>query len=490
MGVSDFVIAHISDLHFSEGTDKLYPDHQHSIEHLRCLEDSLLKFEIDFLILSGDISNYGDRQSLINASGFIFNSIPIGEEEIIGLRLPSQKVGIVPGNHDAWNCPLAGSLNDRRQKSLENFSFSFPSYSPITTDGCYYQWLQKGKKGIFIAFVDSCFLGGTEKNDGSAFGTMRLDQAIAKGKLSVAQTEKLLEWHDLGMKGELPSPHDNETYIEKDVFGKSLKIIVMHHYLFEPPQHKTDYFMRIQHRDVVFRNIAFSDFDILLCGHKHIPSFDTHSYGYHFDKRAKNRLMINYFRRLIGLHSLPVQIEDQAGRRWSKLLTFLSNILIKLSIRRNPQATSKDIAEDVLSLLRNGLDNPDNLQRNVKAFLQKYGISGSEVLSTHELNEIKKRIAIGLTISERKKLKETAKVIKEMVKQLDARPFLQIMSGSTAKSCSDKDKLRSFNIIKISNEDSTWRVICERYNWDWESMRFSFKPLVQEQSFQKERIFT
>jgi len=47
----------------------------------------------------------------------------------------------------------------------------------------------------------------------------------------------------------------------------------MHHYLFEPPEQSSDYFMRIQDRDVVFRNLALSDFDVLLCGQKHVTAF-------------------------------------------------------------------------------------------------------------------------------------------------------------------------------------------------------------------------
>ncbi len=311
MDNADFIIGHISDLHFSQGTDKTYPDHEHSIEHLRYLERNLCIQDLDLLIISGDISNYGDRQSLINASGFIFNKIPVGEEEMIGLSFPPEKVGIVPGNHDAWNSSKTGAFSERRQKSLEHYNFAFPSHAINSPEGCYYRWLQNGDKGVYIAFVDSCFLGGTEKNDGSSFGTIRYDQAVAKGKLSVDQTEKLLEWHDLGILGRLTDPSNSDSNIDKEIFAKSLKIIVMHHYLFEPPDHKSDYFMRVHHRDIVFRNIAFSDFDIMLCGHKHIPSFDTHSYGYHFDGRAKNRYMLNYFRRLIGLHSLPIQIKDK-----------------------------------------------------------------------------------------------------------------------------------------------------------------------------------
>jgi len=60
---SNFLFAHLSDLHFSHGTDKSNPDHSHSIQHLKGLEESLPIDDLDLLVISGDISNHGDKQS-------------------------------------------------------------------------------------------------------------------------------------------------------------------------------------------------------------------------------------------------------------------------------------------------------------------------------------------------------------------------------------------------------------------------------------------
>ena len=401
----EFNILHISDLHFSEGTDISNPAHSHSVKRLIGLESAIKSFnKNDFLIVSGDISHNGDKQSLINASGYIFDTIPIGKGKYTGLSISKQCCGIIPGNHDAWNAQVSGtgSLLKRRQNSLENYNFAFTNHTIPSQSGCYYRWIEKTGSGIFIAFVDSCFWGDTEKHHESPFGTLRFDQAIAKGKLSVTQTEKLLEWHDLGMKGALEKDYKNNHYIDKDLFSQSLKILVMHHYLFEPPGHSSSYFMRIQHRDIVFRNIAMSDFDLMLCGHKHIPAFDTHSYGHHFDGKAMNRYLINYFRRMIGLHSLPIQLKDKKGKFWSKALTFFSNILVKMVKKNNPSLGAKDLADDVLELLKDGLEKPDELENKVKTFLHKNGISGADIIDDGELKDIKKRISIGLSVDERK----------------------------------------------------------------------------------------
>ncbi|MEI6270140.1 MAG: metallophosphoesterase [Methylococcaceae bacterium] len=185
---SEFTLAHISDLHFSDGTVQSNPNHSHSIQLLKGLQNHLtILGDIDFLIVSGDVSNYGDEQSLVNASGWLFSTIPIGKGEVTGLNFPSERVRVVPGNHDAWNATKSGTLIDRRQKSLANYNYAFPNHQ-IPHGGCYYDWQQKGQNGLYIAFVDSCFLGDTEPDTESTFGTMRVDKAIAKGRLTIEQT--------------------------------------------------------------------------------------------------------------------------------------------------------------------------------------------------------------------------------------------------------------------------------------------------------------
>src|SRR5437879_1478100 len=126
---NDFVLAHISDLHFSEGTDQSNPNHAHSIEHLIGIQNRLAALSAaDCLIVSGDVSNHGDRQSLITANGWLFTTIPIGNGEYTGLNMPTERVRVVPGNHDAWNATESGHLIDRRQKSLEHYNFAFPNH--------------------------------------------------------------------------------------------------------------------------------------------------------------------------------------------------------------------------------------------------------------------------------------------------------------------------------------------------------------------------
>jgi predicted MPP superfamily phosphohydrolase len=484
---NSFVMAHISDLHFSEGTDQTNPNHAHSIEHLIGIQNRLADIgELDSLIVSGDVSNHGDQQSLITANGWLFKTIPIGKGEHIGLNMPLDRVRVVPGNHDAWNKKTTGTLIDRRQKSLKHFNIAFPE-NQIPHNGCYFDWQQKGDSGLYIAFVDSCFLGDTEPNEESTFGTWRIDQAVAKGHLAINQAEQLLEWYDKGVKGILENPHQADTYIDQKVFSTSLKILVMHHYLFKPPESKSDYFIRMNHRDVVFQNIAFSDFDVLMCGHKHVAAFDVHDYGEHLDNRAVNRHMLNYFRRIIGIESLPIQFIDEEGKKISKPLSLMVGIIadcFKKLMGTDTQVTveNTDIADKVFSLLKSGLEKPENLKREVEKFLNKVGNSGASTLDKDELKRIQKRITVGLSTQERKELRKVADSVSEISKKLKNRQFIQLMSGSSAKA-SNPQKERSFHIYRIQNVKDTWNLVCERYKW--EGNAFSITPTCRNHSFER-----
>lgn len=470
---SRFFLAHISDLHFSEGTDRSNPNHAHSIEHLLGLQRRISELDgLDLLIASGDISNHGDRQSLIMASGWLFHSIPIGAGEYTGLNFSPERVGVVPGNHDAWNASSDGTLLDRRQKSLENYNFAFPEHV-IPQSGCFFRWLEKDGRGLYMAFIDSCFLGDTEEHTESPFGTLRFDQAIAKGKLTVTQTEQLLEWHDKGMQGLLEVPCGTGGFISKEKFATSLKILVMHHYLFEPPEKKSDYFMRIQHRDIVFRNIALSDFDVLLCGHKHIPAFDVHDYGAHFDRRAVSRYMLNYFRRLIGLESLPIQLVDDKGRRLPKAVTQLFGVIgswvKRFDLKRESPGKEIDdgeLAERVFELLKRGLEAPEELRRSVETYLHDMGAAGATTLEPGELKRIQKRISTGLSVHDRKSLKKVADQVSQLSRRLKSRAFIQMMSGSSAKVPSCAEARRSFQTYSISHSGTSWKVESQKYEWN------------------------
>src|SRR6266404_4482282 len=211
---AEFLIAHASDPHFSSGSDQRNPTHKHSIAILQELTKELLqrKAAMDLLIVSGDLSNYGDAESLIKVHSWIFREMPIGNGEYLGLGLPKEKVGLIPGNHDAWNAPLASKWVDRRQRSIENFNRQFPEHR-VPDTGCYYDWLEREGEGVYIAYVDTCYLGDHEEHLRSK-PPSRDGHSIARGKVTIAQSERLLELHDRGIKGNLDDPRKEGQSID------------------------------------------------------------------------------------------------------------------------------------------------------------------------------------------------------------------------------------------------------------------------------------
>lgn len=478
-----FTIAHISDLHFSSGAFKKNPRHSHSIYQLKSLENHITNIEdMDFIVVSGDISNCGDSDSLCRAYDWLFKKYNIGQGEDIGLELNQAMVGIVPGNHDAWNSRTdSGNLKERRQKSLANYNNVFINHKLKKNEPYYYRWIQKNDHGIYIVFLDSCFLGEQRDENDNVLKLPYIDD-IARGKLSIEQSEMLLEWHDKGINGSLEDPDNPGKFIDKNIFTKSLKILVMHHYLFEPPNRSTDYFMQINQRDIVFKNLALSDFDVLLCGHKHVASFNTHTYGQHFDGKATNRYLLNCFRRLIGIHSLPIQYIDNNGKKWARPFSMLINIIKKMVSSSISTPTGHHV-DEITKILESGLEDPKQLERMVKEFINRNGLNGAELIESYEVKEIQKTISTRLSKKQREELKKVAVNISKICKCLKTRPFLQVMSGSSAKATSEPDIERSFNVYRITPSQDAWNLHCERYNWNWEDKVFDDIPFNQTQPF-------
>lgn len=483
----EFKIVHLSDLHIRGGSSQRNMNHKHSIPHMRGIQ-KIIENEadgLDRLIITGDISHYGDEENLLMASQWIFSSLSIGNGEHISIGLSKEehhKIKLIPGNHDAWNTDTHGKPVARQQKSLSNFNFAFgkPEKPAMPLeDGYFYDWIEKNGRGIFFTYLDSSFLGDTKIEKDNP--TLISFDKIAKGKLSKTQAGKVLMLYDKGMLGQLKKP-SSEELIPKDKFTKSLKIVVMHHYLFEPIGQKREPLLQMNDTEVVFRNFALADTDILICGHKHFAESKEHLYLHHFDKRAKARYIFNYFRRLIGIHSLPVQYQDRKGRKINSLISsFISLLLINKRQASNDNTeikTDQDFVDKLSEILIKGIDKPDNFEHEVRDFILKNKLSAvdDDLLNEAELLEIASRIRISLNDQEKQKIKVLAMDLKRIIKKLYSRQFLQLMAGSACKAHNDEGKIRSFNIYRITPNLSGFLLKCDRYNWDKDGKEFNPNP--------------
>lgn len=402
--MADFKLIHLSDLHIHGGSSQTNKNHKHSIPHMRGIQKIVEQQldDLDRLIITGDISHYGHEENLLLAKQWIYNTLEIGDDIQISLGLTGsdyEKIRIIPGNHDAWNSKSKnGKTIDRRQKSLENFNYALRRNGKDVIpfpDGYYYDWIEKNDRGIFLIFLDSSFLGDTQiENDNP---DLTFIDRIAKGKISKQQSEKILMLYDKGMLGILKNPNDSGN-IDKIKFSKSLKIVVMHHYLFEPMGQKREPLLEISERETVFRNLALADTDILLCGHKHYAENKDHLYLHHFNKRAKARYFFNYFRRLIGINSLPFQYNDRDGKKHNRFISTLISLFVfnkyKSQNDNRDIITDEEFLEKLTDILLKGIENPESFEKEVKDFINVQNASAldDDKIDEKELIEISNRV--------------------------------------------------------------------------------------------------
>jgi hypothetical protein len=306
---------------------------------------------------------------------------------------------------------------------------------------------------------------------------------MAKGKISKRQSESILRIYDRGMQGELRDAENQK--ITKVDFSRALKVLVMHHYLFEPSNVKAEPVLQIRDKRRVFQNIALSEFDLLLCGHKHIAEVQMLAYLDHFDPRAKIRLAFNLVRRSLGLNTLPIP-PDENGRILSRMYRFLLGI-IYLQKTGGASLTDRHV-DDIVRLLEQGLETPNLLKDEIRNFLREKGSLGEVAEHAEvEIRELHSRIVRSLTPEKARKLRVVAKSLRSILDKLGGRPFVQISSASSAKASEPGGRTRAMNTYDVVNvwEQRTYTVTTKRYSWG--GGNFS-EPIVQTLEFPFDRI--
>lgn len=469
----NFKIIHLSDLHmgnsYSVTQGKIVP--RHSIKQMIEIQ-KLVNSELpnlDRIIISGDVSDSGDKESLLLARQWIRNSLEIGNGAQISLGLPdhlSHILKIIPGNHDAYNYKkVKKDLQILYQESLANYNDVFVE-DKIEENVERYDWIEKDGACLFIYYADTSFLGDSENEKPE----LKLLAKPAKGKLSVHKSEKLLETFDKGMRGFLHYDQDG-SLIDKYKFRSSIKIIVMHHYLFEPVGYPIEPLLELSDKETVFANIAMADFDILLCGHKHISDVRDDQYIRHFDRRAKARYLINYFRRMLGIYSLPLQYKDKNGKKLSKLKSFFLSFNFLKQIEKNPSNDKMNLdleyLEKINALILSGVKNPDKFDHYIKKFALD---NKKDNIDEKELCSLAKTIRVDLSDQEKTELIKICANLKKMINNLSHRHFLQVMAGSACKN--RQSKANSFNVYEVEPIKDGYIFHSRKYDWSDETGKF------------------
>ena len=452
-------VLHLSDLHFSYHADDSASNSRHCPNLVGNLHSAISSLDFDLVIVSGDLSDTGDTESLLRAREFLFGNYSVSGTKRVGLNLPEDRVRILPGNHDAFNMPLHGSAAHRWQKSLENYSAVFPNQLG-SKDRSAFEWIECDGWNAYLAFADSCFVGDPELEH-SQPGIPYLETS-AKGKLIDSQVKQLLAWGDRGCQGKLETQSDSTiSAIRRTQFIGSLKILLMHHYLFEPANLSTEWKMEFMNKHAVFQNIALADFDMLWCGHKHVPDFRSHTYGFHMERRGKNRYLFNCLRRSLGMSSLtmPEKLSSK-GPMIPKLARF---VLAKLLGQVKPEAMD---ADGVMSLIELALKDETHFRGRMKKMISVGKVDGGDILSREECDAVLQHIESNFSKSEREKLwnvfKETGKRI---VRAFNGRPFVQVLCGSATKRIVRSDRPRGFYLHTLSCSDGHYKIKADLHEW-------------------------
>lgn len=472
-------ILHISDLHFHESPSGNATNYKHSLACLKDIERLAEELKPDLITVTGDITNIGDKISLERAYQWIHDQI-YSDGNYYGLRTQTRKIKtiIVPGNHDAFNAPTTGSDYKRWQSSLSNFYSVFHQYGwQESDDGLTYKWHDDGKTAALFCNLDSCYLGDTETEQIS--GTLSLSK-IAKGKISKKQSEAILNLFDKGLSGNLQD--EDEREIPANKFLSAIKILVMHHYVFEPTDAKIEPLLQVFERRRVFQNIAMSDFDVLLCGHKHIADVNVSAYSDHFDNRAQVRLAFNYVRRILGIKSLPMGSTEK-GNKLSKMFRLVLAMLVISKGKGRP--LSEGGSKDIINMLESALTNPIVLKEELLKNLHHYDdFQQGNLFDAQEINELYNKIQDRFDRNDRKQLNDAATKLKGLIRHLTGRPFAHIMSASSAKASENGTKHRAVNFYEISNDSNGDGYVFDisRYSWDPSEHKFN-KALQQDIKF-------
>lgn len=225
-------IIHISDIHFNVDiySDPVFDpkfDHRYGSDTsvLSALSEFLLNHEFDFLVISGDLSRKGEKQSYHNVFSWLEADNNFAEGHLcVNLRKRNIPYILVPGNHDRFN---GGYV----QTALKNYYDFFPLIK-INSVSKY------DKKGI------SCYFH-------------LFDSSYEKGGFGNGYLEK----NHLHPKGIRHKPNQ-------------LHIAVLHHHLFQAPNQDRKRFTELINSKDALLYFLGNRFDSILFGHTHNMYFE------------------------------------------------------------------------------------------------------------------------------------------------------------------------------------------------------------------------
>ena len=338
-------IVHISDLHISEhilrgpSTEAKLPHrYGHDVAAFLALDRFLRETEWDLLLITGDVSRIGSKESFESARTWFENEIVFGATRV-GLNLSkseTRRYAIIPGNHDRFN-------GDLRQNSLDNYHQEFDVIRPGEV-----KTLNLKNEVVNLHLFDS-----SSDNDSFAYGTI-----------------------------------EQRCLVPKQLQEQHVDLALLHHHFLQPPKHPREINTELTNSAEVATYMLNTGFDGIFFGHTHKgyigrPSVEILS-GLLNDRRKIPR----FWTRLIPKFILRRQEHD-------------SLVAYRREAARNGQLPKLSAYFDYLYLKQKGHDlaSPASFD-SIRGFYDQMQSAASEDTMAQELRLAKqKRVLISLAPS-------------------------------------------------------------------------------------------
>ncbi|MBL4678103.1 MAG: metallophosphoesterase [Mucilaginibacter sp.] len=478
---------HLSDLHFAPNLSS--PNNCLSVEQLIGIEKKInqLKsldstFHFNKVFITGDVSHDGTVDSMVRARSWIFSQLEVNEGRRTGLNLGINKdlIKIIPGNHDAnFNIPPLGTPAERWAKIGESYKLEFKELETMSDNKPYfYDWIDIGdENGIFMMFVDTSFLSDSEQEKAAGFS----DQI--KKRLVNQVVSSIHSIFNLGINGQLSIPGTTEMISAKK-YKNSLKIFLSHHYLLQPAG-DTSEFLKADDRRSFLNKVCLADFDIILNGHRHQPSFFEGSFADNFDERGKIRYIYKQLRYLLGFQNLPTQLYNPSN---GQLVTRNASVVMRL-IKNIFQGMYPDKPQkSIIELLNTAADTNriDDLENLIKTYLTID--DGSGIVNIYdEDNELRSYLQT-LNSEQRASLnRKSDQLIKKILTFLKRKSILAINGGSATIEANMER--RSFNIYEVVPSATEYKFFTMCYKWNQNGGEFQL-DYTRERSFKTNELLS
>jgi len=425
------------------------------------LAKSLKKFidennEFDMNIITGDITyddNYDD--ALENARDFLFSDYVLKTDGNIGLNLNAKKTIIVPGNQDLAK-DFTSDLKEWWKESIAPFNSTFNEISaiiPSEENGITFYYTVINTIPLLYVILDTSYLSGSDKDRGRGT-SKRQREKLLNEQISIMLSSFTTK------NGFYEFKSNNESIkISKYEYKKVIKILVMHHFLFDPSNITNIKSLSIKQSTQrnLFKNLLLSDFDLILCGHKHRQNESNLLNIDSIDYRSKRRFYFDILRNKMGYKKRFFQLNDKENQNISKpsslILYFIAAYAEDVKFVKLVKNIFKDIKnnnkiklpnEFVELVLNNNLDAMTSLE-DKKLDLYNY------LCEKFDKNTIQKIIKYGKPI------------VVSLENEFRKRDIVQISAGASTHDNKNTKSKRFIKTIKIVKDKNGYRIIPSTY---------------------------